>query len=190
MYRAVLQDASFHALLLRLDADLASESRSRGCTCGGVLHQANYVRKPRGGPKGLAPEHDVRFSFCCAEDGCRRRTAPPSLRFLGRKVYFGAVVVLVAALRHGATSERVRELRRFVGVSRRTLERWRRWWRTAFAESRFWRETSGAFMPPVDATQLPASLLERFSGGLEAKLLALLRLLGPITGAGALVHAG
>jgi hypothetical protein len=27
-----------------------------------------------------------RFSFCCAVGGCRKRTTPPSLRFLGRKV--------------------------------------------------------------------------------------------------------
>jgi hypothetical protein len=35
---------------------------------------------------------------------------------------------------------------------------------------------------------LPASLLERFAGGLEVRLIALLRFLGPITG-GAAVHA-
>jgi hypothetical protein len=190
LYRAVLQDARFHALLLRLDADLALEARSGGCRCGGVLHQGNYARKPRGGPSGLGPEHDVRLSLCCARRTCRRRTLPPSLRFLGRRVYFEAVVVLVTALRHGATPERVRELRRVVGISRRTLERWRRWWQTAFAESSFWRETSAAFMPPVDSTRLPASMLERFAGELEAKLLALLRLLAPISGGGAVVHAG
>jgi len=34
--------------------------------------------------------------FCCAVDGCRSRATPPSLRFLGRKVYLAAIVVLVA----------------------------------------------------------------------------------------------
>jgi len=44
------------------------------------------------------------LSFCCALDGCRSRATPPSLRFLGRKVYLAAIVVLIAILRHGATA--------------------------------------------------------------------------------------
>jgi hypothetical protein len=51
-----------------------------------------------------------RFSFCCAVDGCRSRATPPSLRFLGPKVYIAAIVVLIAVLRHGATALRMREL--------------------------------------------------------------------------------
>jgi len=190
LYRAVLQDARFATLLLRLDVDLANSARSTGCECGGALHRANFLRKPRGGSSGLGPEHDVRFSFCCARDGCRQRATPPSFRFLGRKVYFGVVVVLLAAMRHGATPERVRQLRHLVGVSRRTLERWRRWWRTTFAESAFWREAAAAFMPPVDRTLLPASLLERLVGEVEERVVGLLRLLLPITGGAAAVHAG
>jgi hypothetical protein len=34
----------------------------------------------------LGPEHNRRYSFCCAVDGCRSRATPPSLRFLGPKV--------------------------------------------------------------------------------------------------------
>jgi hypothetical protein len=37
-------------------------------------------------------------------------------------------------------------------------------------------------MPPIDKDRLPASLLERFAGGLQEQLIALLRFLGPITG--------
>jgi hypothetical protein len=43
-------------------------------------------------------------------------------------------------------------------------------------------------MPPVDRQRLPASLLERFAGGGGEQLLALLRLLAPISG-GAIGHA-
>jgi hypothetical protein len=43
-------------------------------------------------------------------------------------------------------------------------------------------------MPPVAEEGLPASLLERFAGTLQERLVALLRFLGPITG-GAAVHA-
>ena len=68
-------------------------------------------------------------------------------------------------------------------VSRRTLQRWRQWWLTAFVETRFWREASGRFMPPVEAASLPRSLFERFtaSSGEHALVLRLLRFLGPVT---------
>ncbi len=82
----------------------------KGCSCGGRLHSANYPRAPRGGPDHLPEEYRSRFSFCCDRDGCRKRMTPPSVRFLGRKVYLGAVVILVSAMRQGPTPRRVREL--------------------------------------------------------------------------------
>jgi hypothetical protein len=183
LYLALLADAAFHELLLDFDQDLASAARAAGCgPCGGMLHSARFRRKPRGAPAGLVEAYDQRFSFCCAVDGCRRRATPPSLRFLGRKVYLGAVVVLIETMRQGPTAARVRQLTELLGVSRRTLERWRQWWRSAFAASRFWKAASAAFMPPIDPTRLPISLLERFTGDAAAKLVALLRWLGPITG--------
>ena len=111
MYRDVLTDATFHQLLLACDRDLADNARGAGCKrCNGVVHSAHYWRKPRGRPCRLGREHDRRLSFCCAVDGCRSRATPPSLRFLGRKVYLAAIVVLIAILRHGATAPRMREL--------------------------------------------------------------------------------
>jgi hypothetical protein len=189
LYPSLHRDARWWAFLFEADRQIAADAREGGCACGGALHSARYRRKHRGGPAGGDDEHDWRFSFCCAEDGCRGRVTPPSLRFLGRKVYLGAVVVLVSAMRHGATPERMRKLRDLLGVSRRTVERWREWWRTTFAESPFWRVASAAFMPPVEAGLLPASLLERFSGDEEARLVALLGFLGPITGGAGIAHA-
>ena len=37
-------------------------------------------------------------------------------------------------------------------------------------------------MPPLDGTQLPAALIERFGGDAQDRLIALLRFLGPLTG--------
>ena len=109
MYAGLLADATFHDLLLACDRDLADTARTSACRlCGGVLHTAAYPRKPRGRPMKLGPEHDLRFSFCCAVEGCRSRATPPSLRFLGAKVYLATVVVLVTILRHGATASRAR----------------------------------------------------------------------------------
>jgi hypothetical protein len=108
LYRDVLTDATFHQLLLACDRDLADTARGAGCKrCNGVVHSAHYWRKPRGRPCRLGREHDRRFSFCCAVDGCRSRATPPSLRFLGPKVYIAAIVVLIAVLRHGATAQSV-----------------------------------------------------------------------------------
>src|SRR6516225_2143054 len=74
LYRDVLSDATFHQLLLACDRDLADTARGAGCKrCSGVVHSAHYWRTPRGRPCRLGREHDRRFSFCCAVDGCRSR---------------------------------------------------------------------------------------------------------------------
>ncbi len=183
MYSTLLADAPFHELLLVFDQDIAIAARRGRCPlCGSVLHSAQYRRKPRGRPAGLGEEHDWRFSFCCARDGCRTRTTPPSLRFLGRKVYLAAIVVLIAIMREGATAARMRQLSELIGVDRRTVERWREWWRDTFTASPFWQIGRAAFMPPVDHDRLPVSLIERFNGGGGERLIALLRFLAPITG--------
>jgi hypothetical protein len=180
---SILQDARLYALLQRLDLDLAEGARAARCVhCGDVLHRADYPRKPRGGPRALGAEYDRRLSFCCAREGCRRRRTPPSVRFLGRRVYLGAVVVLVTALHHGLTGKRAARLRAQFGVDARTLRRWRSWWREAFAASAFWKGAQGGFLPSVSRERLPASLLERFRGPDEgAVLVATLRFLAPIT---------
>jgi hypothetical protein len=182
LYRTLLADARFYELLLAFDRDIAVAARAVGCArCGGVLHSARFRRKPRGGPAGLGEAYDQRLSFCCASDLCRKRMTPPSFRFFGRKVYLGAVVVLVSAMRQGAIA--ARQLCETVGVGRRTIARWREWWRRAFVASPFWREVSAAFMPPVDQERPPVSVLERaFSGVAAEQLIAVRVWLLPITG--------
>jgi hypothetical protein len=172
-----LADRSIDELLARVDAELAEAHRQEGCRhCDGRLHQADFPRKPRGGPAW-----DRRRSFCCDQDGCRRRHTPPSVRFLGRRVYPGLVVVLVSALRHGLTPSRLRRLRETLGVDRRTVERWRRWWLQRFVDSPFWKEARARFLPPVTETHLPACLGERFGGWARDQLVNLLRFLAPLT---------
>ena len=183
LYATLLADTRFHDLLLACDRDLAEDCRADGCeACSGPLHVANYNRKPRGRPSRLEPEHDRRFSFCCAVDGCRSRETPASLRFLGRRVYVAAIVVLIAILQHGATASRLDRLSEVVRVDRRTVARWRTWWRDTFTASPFWQIARARFMPLVDQARLPAALLERFTGAVREQLIALLRFLGPISG--------
>jgi hypothetical protein len=179
---ALLRDASLYEQLLAFDLDLAAEARAAGCaSCAGILHSARYPRKPRGGRDDLGPDYATRLSFCCAADGCRRRTTPPSVRYLGRRVYLGVVVVLVTAMLGGITRTRAAQLRAWLGVSRRTLQRWRAWWQGTFVASAFWRGAQGRFMPPVAIETLPASLLERFAGDERARLLHTLAFLAPLT---------
>lgn len=125
LYATLLADARFHELLLAFDADLADAARAGRCRhCDGALHSAKFKRKPRGRGCKLGPEHDQRFSFCCAVDGCRGRETPASLRFLGRRVYVAAIVVLIAILKHGATDARLARLSDVASVDRRTIARW------------------------------------------------------------------
>ena len=180
MYHKILRDASFYSTLLQIDKDIAAAVRASGCPCGGRLHSARYPRKPRGGPDGFGPEHDRRLSFCCAEDGCRQRVTPPSVRFLGRRVYFGVVVLLLTVMCQGVTERRAAALRHELGVSRRTLERWRGWWREAFVASAFWRGARGHLVPEPEVEALPGSLLERFGATLSG-VTATLRFLSPLT---------
>ncbi len=103
------------------------------------------------------------------------------MRYLGRRVYLGAVVVLVTAIIGGVTATRVARLREWCGVTGRTLKRWRIWWRETFVVTAFWRGAQGHFMPPVAIETLPASLLERFAGDERTRLLHTLAFLAPLT---------
>jgi hypothetical protein len=179
---ALLQELWLYLRLQKQDDDLAAEARAAGCECGGKLHSARYRRKPRGGPIGIGDGYDRRWSFCCAEEGCRRRVTPPSVRFLGRKVYLGAVVVVMSALRQTASAMRIASVREYIGVSWRTLRRWAGWWQHDFANSRFWKAAQGRLPPPPPAAAtLPATLLAAFGGDEEARVISTLRFVAPIT---------
>lgn len=165
MYHKLLRDASFWLFLFSIDRDLAESARKNACECGGRLHRANYRRKPRGGPDDLSEPFGLRLSFCCDREGCRKRVTPPSVRFLGPKVYLGAVVVVVAAMRQGPSPRRVRELSELFGADRRTIARWQIFWREHFPETPFWKVARGRIAPVVSVNALPRSLLQAFFDG-------------------------
>jgi hypothetical protein len=86
----------FFLLLVRLDEGVMRRVAAAGCPrCEGPLHRSDYDRKPRGALIVPAGEEFVRrFSLCCGREGCRKRATPPSVRFLGRRVYLGAAVIV------------------------------------------------------------------------------------------------
>jgi len=182
MCHAFLSDTRFYRFLFELDQDIARQVRTEGCPCGGVLHSARYPRKPRGFRTPLDESYSTRLSFCCAKDGCRRRSTPPSVRFLGRKVYLGVIVILITALEQGLPAKRQQWLIDTLDIWPQTLSRWRTWWRETFPVSRCWQTQQGNFIPPVKIDRLPDELLDRFLGiDLRQRLCRLLMLLAPLT---------
>ncbi|MFH0901951.1 MAG: hypothetical protein V2A73_15080 [Pseudomonadota bacterium] len=91
------------------------------------------------------------------------------------------MVVIVAAMQNGSTPWRLKKLRELFGVSAETVARWRVFWRKTFVASRCWQAARGLLRSPVDAASLPFSLLEQFVGDAQARLVAMLRLLAPLT---------
>ena len=90
-------------------------------------------------------------------------------------------MALATTFQHGPSKKSVTQLSALLGISRRTLVRWRRWWSTMFAESRFWTSLRGRFAPAVDEVTLPASLLSRVLATDEPAVVMLLRLLAPVS---------
>lgn len=172
-------DVHFLSLLVELDERVTEQVRQAGCAhCGGRLDRADYARKPRGGAAGSGAEAWLRrFSLCCSREGCRRRSTPPSVRFLGRKVYV-EVAVLLACLA-ATTRDKSRQPAPPPAAPARTVKRWLTWWRTVFVASTFWSDARARLVPPVAERLLPASLLGRFSA--PQALLDLARFIAPIT---------
>jgi hypothetical protein len=186
MYHDLPGSASFWSFLFAIDQDLAETVRKNACSCGGRLHCANYLRKPRGTLVQLPEPQRKRLSFCCDRDGCRKRVTPPSVRFLGPKVYLGAIIIVISAMRQGPTPRRVRELSKRFGADRRTIARWQVFWREHVPQTPFWKVAHARFTPVIKIVTLPFSLVDAFlcrCAG-EEGWARLLRFLAPITIAG------
>lgn len=155
-------EVEFFEQLKVMDERLSATVAAARCRhCAGPLHRANYPRKPRGGLLcGAGEQIYLRQSLCCGKRGCRKRALPPSLLFLGRRVYVGALVVIasaIALLRSG-----LRKAENVSGVPVRTLVRWRAWWKNDFAASLAWAELRACFAAPAPREcKLPLSMLHR-----------------------------
>ncbi len=191
MHYDLLRDVAFGCFLLSIDRDFAKSARENGCSCGGRLHSANYFRNPRGGPDGLSKECCLRLSLCCGREGCRKRVTPPSVRFLGPKVYLLPVIFLAAAMRQGPSPRAMRELCTLFGADRRTIARWQVLWQEQFPQTRFWKVERARLPQPNEVTSLPRALVVAFftSGNARGDWERLLRFLSPITIAGGLAVA-
>jgi len=180
MFLDLLRCPDFYGVLQRFDEDFAQRVGKQGCPlCGGPLHRADFPRAPRA-PIPLPEAYSRRISYCCSRKGCRTRCTPPSVRFLGRRVVVGAVVLLAAALMQGATPRRASELKRLLGVDGATLGRWRKWWLEVFPRTKTLKLIRGRLAERIDETLLPGSLLDRFAGAAKDRVLLALKQLLPL----------
>jgi hypothetical protein len=112
-----------------------------------------------------------------------------SVRFLGRRVYVAAVVVLACVrtlllpVAQTAALEPEQRAPKTPAslVPKRTVTRWCRWWRTGLIASALWDDAKGQWASPVCTEQLPLSLLSSFSGTARDKLQATLKWLSPLS---------
>jgi hypothetical protein len=181
MFDRIELGGEFFEGLMGVDAAIVEKASGEACRfCGGRLHRGDYPRKPRGGLIGRAAESfRVRFSLCCGEEGCRRRATPPSVRFLGRRVYVAAVVIVASVV--ALASATASAASRATGIASRTTRRWLRWWRGPFTTTPVFVELSGRFLPSVSRRRLPTSILERLTSVPEARVRQLLGWLMPLT---------
>lgn len=189
MIEEVIRSVSFYSLLYRIDEEMAKEVQQRGCSrCGGRLDRGTYTRKPRGSPVEIPEEYCERQSLCCAVEGCRSRTLPPSSLFMGRRVYWGAIILLVVVLRQGRQEGfSARKIQEQYGVTVSTLRRWMRYFQEEFAQTPVWKRLRGRLVSSIqdgdiagllnyfidsrgDSTSGIVSTLEFLSGGKEQVL--------------------
>jgi len=171
----------FFVMLEEADEKTVQQAVAKGClVCGGPLHHANFVRKPRGAL--VAPEGEefvTRFSLCCGREGCRKRLTPPSLRFLGRRVYLGVVVIVASFVAQLFGTANTREPKR--GVPALTVRRWLAWWGGTFISTEVFVAIRARLIG-VDESELPKSIVDRLPGSPEQKARAMLDWLWPLTG--------
>jgi hypothetical protein len=102
---------------------------------------------------------------------------------MGRHVYLATVVTLISAMQLGITPSRLARLSVVPGLDRRTLARWRAWWRSAFTDSPIAPVAMAAECRRSTSRPCP------FAGDMREQLIALLRFLGPLTGGASAMRA-
>lgn len=162
MYLDIATKPSLYAGLRQIDEDLAARTQAARCShCGGPLHAAAFARKPRG--VDLPEPLRLRLGLCCGH--CRRRTLPPSVLFWGRRVYLGAVLLVIATVwrgrLEGASALRLRQ--RF-GVTANTLRRWRTYFARDVPVSAPFQRMRGVLSAVARHDELPGSLVAVLGG--------------------------
>lgn len=168
-----MSPTQYFGRLLELDLQIAEIIAGLGCPrCNGILDASHYRRKPRG-VENISDSESIRLSYCCRRDGCRKRVTPPSLRFLGRKVYWSGVVILSETTQWSAFG---------LEVCRQTLARWRGFWTGVLSESAFAKSVKVGLSPGVDfSVEGILSGLRGARQGFEDSFQSALRFFSPLS---------
>jgi hypothetical protein len=181
MFDQIEFGSEFFEGLTAIDTIIVSMAARGVCAfCEGPLYRSDYDRKPRGGDffAQFGAATSRRFSLCCGSEGCRRRATPPSVRFLGRRVYVGAVVIVASVC---ALAMQVANLvRKKTGVPPRTVQRWIDWWRGPFSETDVFVDLRSR-IPSNTRGELPKSILDVLPGDAHARIKKLLAWLLPLS---------
>ena len=164
MLPKLLRHVSLFRVLHQIDQEFSQTCQQAGCPyCDGPLHKASYFRKPRGGPGNIPEEYQIRLSLCCGRESCRRRVLPPSCLFMGRKVYWRAVILIVTTLRQKKPSRAsINLLVRKFSISRKTIVRWIKYFRAEFGSTSGWQSLRGLVTARISNDDLPGSLIDYF----------------------------
>ena len=162
-YQQLLSDSTFFEELKAYEEEQGEIERALGCRhegCDGELDRAYYPRRPRGLGTELSRIQARRVSFCCREDGCRRRYTPESLLYLRNKVYAFVAVLLTLCLRSGRDPKvTLRKAAALCGAGEVTVRRWRGWM-LKFLDSPAWQLLRTRFSAQFSEEQFPLSLLD------------------------------
>ncbi len=90
------------------------------------------------------------------------------MRFLGRRVYVAAVVIVASVVALAAATASA--VRRVTGIAPRTARRWLQWWRGPFPETHVFVALSARLVPSIPRDRLPTSVLARLTGSAETRL--------------------
>lgn len=180
MFHDWIADISFFTRLRAEDHRVAAAVRLARCQpCGGRLDRADYPRKPRGGDVASVGEGlNRRTSFCCAREGCRKRATPPSLVFLGRKVYLAVAIVMMTSRSAATIAPRP------TSPPRQTLRRWLAWFAFELPATPWFTTVRARLSPPMEPNErLPGALVDRFVAhhAITDAVIATLRLLAPLS---------
>ena len=121
-----LVSISVWELSTKIDLYIADMVRQDGCQyCRiGNLHSANYSLKPRG--TGEYEGNNLRYSFCCDQRSCRKRTSPVSLRFRRHGSYVNSFYEGVSSALGVMQGSKFRNELGDSNISDRTLRRWKK----------------------------------------------------------------
>jgi hypothetical protein len=161
MLSKLIKKKNLFSDLYEIDKKTAERYRQLPCPhCGGPMYFSNYMRKPRGEPDDVPEKYFVQFSLCCGTEGCRKRLIPPSCRFLGRKIYWFAVIVCVLTdWQNNNEKITVFDWSIRTGISRHTIKRWLAFFHDTFPTSRIWRRVRGQISACVRHSSLPSSFI-------------------------------